>query len=333
MISATHQDLHQRVAEGAFRHDLYFRLITFEIEMPPLRQRRERHCRAGRAFPRRAGGQERLAAAVDFGREALAALERRPWYGNVRELRNAVEHAMILARGGAIVPEHLPPPMPPAHRRRRASARTIAGRDDSAMGGAQLQISRRRPAIFTSGCCGWSSRRCWGGLAHIRRPVRWPPPAAGPAPHHAPQEAEGSGAGGGGKEEGLVGWVERSEPHHCNNRGGFMVGLASLDPPYILRTSDGRIGREPKRPLDNSKGIFHETRLPRGVHNDRGRVDHGHRSRTAGRRDTRAPIWTRRRHEYSRGDRIGPASVSGKCRQRCARGAIWETLSVEVPAS
>ena len=41
MISATHQNLQQRVAEGKFRHDLYFRLITFEIELPPLRQRRE----------------------------------------------------------------------------------------------------------------------------------------------------------------------------------------------------------------------------------------------------------------------------------------------------
>ena len=41
LISATHQDLRQRVAEGTFRHDLYFRLITFEIEIPPLRQRRD----------------------------------------------------------------------------------------------------------------------------------------------------------------------------------------------------------------------------------------------------------------------------------------------------
>ncbi|MCA9208162.1 MAG: sigma-54-dependent Fis family transcriptional regulator, partial [Planctomycetales bacterium] len=42
------------------------------------------------------------------------ALERRPWYGNVRELRNAVEHALILARGGAILPEHLPAPVEPS---------------------------------------------------------------------------------------------------------------------------------------------------------------------------------------------------------------------------
>jgi two-component system nitrogen regulation response regulator GlnG len=43
--------------------------------------------------------------------EALAELERRPWRGNVRELRNAIEHALIVARGRAIMPEHLPPPV------------------------------------------------------------------------------------------------------------------------------------------------------------------------------------------------------------------------------
>jgi two-component system nitrogen regulation response regulator GlnG len=43
----------------------------------------------------------------------MAELERRPWHGNVRELRNAVEHALILARQGEIVPEHLPPPAAP----------------------------------------------------------------------------------------------------------------------------------------------------------------------------------------------------------------------------
>src|SRR3989304_4749507 len=43
----------------------------------------------------------------------MSVLEKRPWYGNVRELCNALEHALILARGGAILPEHLPPPTPP----------------------------------------------------------------------------------------------------------------------------------------------------------------------------------------------------------------------------
>jgi two-component system nitrogen regulation response regulator GlnG len=44
--------------------------------------------------------------------ETLAELERRPWYGNVRELRKAVEHALVIARSGIVIPSHLPPPLP-----------------------------------------------------------------------------------------------------------------------------------------------------------------------------------------------------------------------------
>jgi two-component system, NtrC family, nitrogen regulation response regulator GlnG len=110
LISATHQNLGRRVAEGAFRHDLYFRLITFEIEIPPLRERREDIKDLAEHFldvftAKNQGSRPSLAP------ETLAELQRRDWCGNVRELRNAVEHAVILARGGMIVPEHLPPPM------------------------------------------------------------------------------------------------------------------------------------------------------------------------------------------------------------------------------
>ncbi len=113
LISATHQDLCQRVAEGTFRHDLYFRLITFKITIPPLRQHREdipelaAHFLATLAV-RNQGPRPVISA------EALAELQRRDWFGNVRELRNAIEHAMILARGGIIAPEDLPPPLTPA---------------------------------------------------------------------------------------------------------------------------------------------------------------------------------------------------------------------------
>ncbi|MGD0518228.1 MAG: sigma-54 dependent transcriptional regulator [Thermoguttaceae bacterium] len=113
LISATHQNLSRRVAEGSFRHDLYFRLITFEIEIPPLRQRREDIHALTEHFldvlsAKNEGRHPSLSA------EAFAELERRNWHGNVRELRNAVEHAMILAQGGMIAVEHLPPPMLPA---------------------------------------------------------------------------------------------------------------------------------------------------------------------------------------------------------------------------
>jgi DNA-binding NtrC family response regulator len=144
LISATHQDLARRVAEGSFRHDLYYRLITFEIEIPPLRLRRDDIPELARHFlevlgkkntyptqgrrPERSEGsswrsEEILRCARDDRRigddvrmpaisaEAMAELQRRQWHGNVRELRNAMEHAVILARGGVIAPEHLPPPM------------------------------------------------------------------------------------------------------------------------------------------------------------------------------------------------------------------------------
>jgi two-component system nitrogen regulation response regulator GlnG len=112
MISATHQNLQQRVAEGTFRHDLYFRLITFEIELPPLRERREDIGPLVEHFldvlaDRNPGPRPTVSP------EALAELRRRDWFGNVRELRNAIEHAMILARGGIIAREHLPPPVLP----------------------------------------------------------------------------------------------------------------------------------------------------------------------------------------------------------------------------
>ena len=113
MISATHQNLQQRVAEGKFRHDLYFRLITFEIELPPLRQRREDIGPLAEHFldvlaDRNPGPRPSISP------EALTELEQRNWFGNVRELRNAIEHAMILARGGIIACEHLPLPVLPA---------------------------------------------------------------------------------------------------------------------------------------------------------------------------------------------------------------------------
>jgi two-component system nitrogen regulation response regulator GlnG len=113
VISATHQDLARGVAEGTFRHDLYFRLVTFEIELPPLRDRPEDIRPLAERFldllaAKRGGPRPAISP------EALAELARRPWHGNVRELRNAMEHAMILARQEAIAPEHLPPPTPRA---------------------------------------------------------------------------------------------------------------------------------------------------------------------------------------------------------------------------
>jgi two-component system nitrogen regulation response regulator GlnG len=103
ILSATHQDLSRQMAEGQFRHDLFFRLNVFQIHLPPLRERPEdvlplaEHflCKfESRALPL-------LPATARF-------LQAQPWFGNVRELRNALEHAAIVARGGPLLPEHIP---------------------------------------------------------------------------------------------------------------------------------------------------------------------------------------------------------------------------------
>ena len=126
VISATHQNLAQRVAENAFRHDLYFRLVTFEIEIPPLRRRRQDIRLLAERFLALLGSKS-AGPVPQISEGAMAELERLPWYGNVRELRNAIEHGTVLARGSAIAVEHLPPPTP-------ASVTTAAVAEDALTG-------------------------------------------------------------------------------------------------------------------------------------------------------------------------------------------------------
>jgi two-component system nitrogen regulation response regulator GlnG len=103
ILAATHQDLERKIAEGSFRHDLFFRLNVFQIHLPPLRERREDIVPLAEHFLRRLDGRllPLLPALAQF-------LVNQPWFGNVRELRNALEHAVIVARGGPLLPEHLP---------------------------------------------------------------------------------------------------------------------------------------------------------------------------------------------------------------------------------
>ena len=105
VIAATNRDLHEAVAEGQFRADLYYRLNVFDIHIPPLRERREDipELVAGflREFDHMAG---RVVAITD---EAMNALLRHDWPGNVRELRNVIERATIVCENGSIRVEDL----------------------------------------------------------------------------------------------------------------------------------------------------------------------------------------------------------------------------------
>jgi len=107
VISATHQDLSKRIEEGTFRHDLYFRLGAFCIHVPPLRARPEDIPELADWFLSEATRRSAMPPAR-LSPAAHRALLRHTWRGNVRELRNAMEHATVVARGGLIQPEHLP---------------------------------------------------------------------------------------------------------------------------------------------------------------------------------------------------------------------------------
>ena len=108
-IAATSRNLRKDFHAGSFRQDLYFRLATFEIALPPLRERTGDIPLLAERFLRRATPMDQ--AVTKLTDAALKELAGRAWPGNVRELRNAVEHAALLARGAAIGPNHLPPPL------------------------------------------------------------------------------------------------------------------------------------------------------------------------------------------------------------------------------
>ena len=106
-VAATHVDLEAAIADDRFRSDLYFRLNGISLTIPPLRDRPEEIEPLARAF---------LAAACAAGKrrpprlssDALEALQAYDWPGNIRELRNAIERALVRSEGGEIGPEHLP---------------------------------------------------------------------------------------------------------------------------------------------------------------------------------------------------------------------------------
>ena len=105
LVASTNRDLAEAMKAGQFRQDLYYRINTIAIQIPPLRERREDVGLLANHFveANAAYGVKRLGAA------ALAALEAYAWPGNVRELLHAVERAVILSKGDEIQPADLPP--------------------------------------------------------------------------------------------------------------------------------------------------------------------------------------------------------------------------------
>ncbi|MDP1570464.1 MAG: sigma 54-interacting transcriptional regulator [Vicinamibacterales bacterium] len=138
VITATNADLEQRVAEGKFREDLYYRLSVIRIHVPPLRQRREEIPHLSTFFLRDAA--ERLGKPdVQLSSDVLDLFSQYYWPGNVRQLRNEIQRAVAMsAPGGVIGPDHLSPDLtsePPA------GVTAVAGESRPSLRGGQTLAS------------------------------------------------------------------------------------------------------------------------------------------------------------------------------------------------
>ena len=107
IIAATNRDLRDGIARGTFREDLYFRLCVFEVSLPPLRDRRVDIPLIARALLQSLNARHGCRV-TDIAPDVEALFSEYPWAGNVRELRNVLERAVILAGEGVIQREHLP---------------------------------------------------------------------------------------------------------------------------------------------------------------------------------------------------------------------------------
>ncbi len=107
LLAATHQPLEQRIAERAFRADLFYRLRVMHIDLAPLRQRDEDIIILAHHFAA-VGNREMNRAITAFHPETNAILLRHTWPGNVRELQNVIKQAMVVAQGPTLLPQFLP---------------------------------------------------------------------------------------------------------------------------------------------------------------------------------------------------------------------------------
>jgi two-component system NtrC family response regulator/two-component system response regulator HydG len=135
IVASTNRDLAEAMKTGEFRQDLFYRINTITVTLPPLRERPEDIALLAQHFveANAAYGVKRLSAA------ALAALEAYAWPGNVRELLHAVERAVILSRGDEIQPSDLPPEVLGA-----AAPAPVVG-----VAGASLETMERQHIVAT----------------------------------------------------------------------------------------------------------------------------------------------------------------------------------------
>jgi len=107
IITATNKNLEKLIAQGIFREDLFFRINVFPLTCPPLRQRKDDITLIVQHFIT-LHAEKTGKNILGFTPEAMRLMVAYPWPGNIREMRNSVEYAFVLARGKSIGIEHLP---------------------------------------------------------------------------------------------------------------------------------------------------------------------------------------------------------------------------------
>jgi DNA-binding NtrC family response regulator len=149
-VAATNRDLEQEIARGRFRQDLYYRLAGITLVIPPLRDRVTEIVPLVQSFIASASAHSERAPQIS--EDALALLEAYSWPGNIRELRNVVERAVLLCSDGVIRPEHLPvEKMQATYPAGRAPAAPPAGAGDSDRADQTGQVDLTEPALDARG--------------------------------------------------------------------------------------------------------------------------------------------------------------------------------------
>ena len=170
IIAATNRDLRAEVAERRFREDLFFRLHVVPIHVPPLRERGDDVMLLAGVFLERVAARHGLPVPT-LSSEALVALRAHPFPGNVRELANVIEAAVLLATDGVVRPEHLPLHAPegegaPARDDLIAAAVSAAGLRDPAR---PLPSLREARAAFESAYLMAVLERAGGSITQAAR--------------------------------------------------------------------------------------------------------------------------------------------------------------------
>ncbi len=158
-VAATHRDLALEIGRGRFREDLYYRLAGVTLTVPPLRERLEEIEPLARLFITSFCRRNQLAPMPHLSSSAVDWLRGHAWPGNLRELRNLVERAVLLGRGPLILPEHLPlGPMASNHVAAPPAAASSAPPSPSTLAPPLLDDERERITAALEACAGNQTR-------------------------------------------------------------------------------------------------------------------------------------------------------------------------------